>query len=487
MRKYWIAAVLFAVFVSVVQSYLALSVPGFSDDAAYVRLRNAQHILETGLPITQDSLVPRRSVVVSLFDYVLAGVALFLPLETAGKVVPNVLAGVLAIAFFWLALRVGRNPQAALLATIVLVTLPEVVGLFNSISPLVLVLIGACVLHVCLANGGRGWWGLMFVATLGLLAVTHPSVIVLVLGVGVTILLKLSERVLEREELELGLFSVFFVMTASVVAYRKLLREFGIALLSASVPEQVAATLFPPLSILDAITSIGIVTIGVALTTVYQTLFYEKKTRLHYAIGLLAAASVLLWGGFVPARLGMLFFVLPAVLLFGAGYARFTRYVRQTRIAQHAWIIHTCLILFLLSTNVLQSAVSVQNALRRAPSRGELDVASWIRDVTDANVTVVSPPVRGEFLAYATGRKVVLDTFYSLTPDAQVRFTDVSGMFTTPFEIEAVALMERYGAGVMYVPSFVPLPRYVPGRCFSVAYASDATVVAKSPLCKVVL
>ena len=104
---------------------------------------------------------------------------------------------------------------------------------------------------------------------------------------------------------------------------------------------------------------------------------------------------------------------------------------------------------------------------------------------TPFDATIVTVPSRGEYLAYKTDRKVILDPMYYLIPDAQSRYADVARLFATSLEIEAVLLMDKYQSAVIYAPEFVPVPGYVPGNCFSIAYSNGAGVYAKSPLCKV--
>ncbi len=486
MKKYWLLAALFAVLVLAVRLYLAFLVSGLGDDSAYLHLRNAEHIIATGVPMFEDLLVSREGMLFSLFDYLLAAAGFFASLELAAKILPNIFAAVLVLIFFWLSLRAFRNPKAALFATVVLSTLPDFfASTFNSGSSLPLVFVFIAILHLLLLEiSAKSAW--VYVIVLALLALTHPSVVIFVLGVGIALLLKLSENArLSRQEIELALLSIFFTLTSMLFVYRSQLARFGFSLLYSSAPKELASALFVPLSILGAVASIGIVTILFILLIMYNTLFRERKGQMQYIIGMLAAASLLLWTGLVPADTGMLFFAFPAVLLFGAGYANFMAYMRNTRVADKAWIIHTCILVFALLTNLLQTAVMVQEQLAGAPDAAEGDAAAWISQYTPLNATVLTVPVRGEFVAYKTNRKVVLDSLYYFIPNAPLIYADVERVFTTSLEIEAASLMEKHGAEYIYAPWFVRQPKYVPGRCFSVAYTNRASVYRKSPICVV--
>ncbi|MBI4016717.1 MAG: hypothetical protein HY363_03415 [Candidatus Aenigmarchaeota archaeon] len=480
MKRYWLLVVLFAFSAAALRTYLAFSVQGFSDDASYLHLRNARNIMVSGVPIVHDSLVPREGVLFSLFDYLLAGVGFLMPVEIAAKVLSNVFFFVLVIVFFWLSFCLCRSQKAALFAAVVFASLPDITATFNSASGLLLAFVFLCVLNVALLRRSV----LLYVVALVLFTFLHPSVILFVFSLGVSVLLMLSEkRVLRGEIVELVLFSVFFVLAVEMFVHAKLLAQ-GVQVLSAHVPEEVLSLTFTSLTILGAVAGVGLVTVFFMLLAVYRALV-EKQCALYYMIGLLAVSSVLLWFKLVPVQTGMLFFVYAAVLLFGVGYADFMLYVQKTRMSNFSWAIHGSIVLFVISANVVQAFGQVRSGLESAPDVFEDDAASWIAQYAPSDVVILTVPARGEYLAYKTRRQVVLDTMYYAIPDAPSRYADVARLFATSLEIEAVSIMEKYGAGMVYSPKYVVQPLYLPGNCFSIAYSNGASVYSKSPLCSV--
>jgi len=480
MKQYWLLVVFFSLAFAGVRTYLALSVQGFSDDGAYLHLRNAQHIMKTGVPIVNDVLILREGVVISLFDYILAAGGFVMPLELAAKILPNLFAILSGIVFFILSFKLSNNWKTALFSMIVFNLLPVFFSTLNAASEITLVLLLFSLLYISLLTT-KPW---LYVLCLILLVLVHPSAAVFILGLCITVLLLLGEkRNLPNELIEILLFSIFFTFTVELIMYVKPLQNFGIGLLAAAFPKEALPTAFKSLTILGAAASVGIVTIIFALTTLYSALV-EKKTNLYYIIGLISASSILLWFKLVPAETGMLFFGYATVLLFSAGYSSFAEYLEKTRLSNFAWLIHSILVIFILTTTSVQAASAITERLRFSPDTAEKDAAEWITQYA-SDMLILTVPERGNYIAYMTEKKVILDTKYHLMPDAQQKYSDISRLFSTSLEIEAVTIMEKYGANLIYSPPHIPQPKYVPSNCLSIAYNNGASVYAKSSACKV--
>ncbi len=481
MKKYWFFVWLLAFFVLGTRLYVAFLVEGFSDDAAYTHLRIVEHIRNTGLPLVYDSLISRYVLSFSLFDYLLAALSFFMTSEMAAKIVPNFFAALLVPVFFLLARTLSKSVFAAFFSTVLFSFYPDFFAYtFNSASPLPFVFFLLTSLSLSLFSVSRSIFPFVFL--LLLFALTHPSILLFAAGLGVALLLKLTQQnMLSHEDVEITLFTLFFVFTTQLLVYHAPLLQFGSSLLSSNVPEVLLPSTFPSLSILDAIGHIGIVTIIITLMVAYRVLLSQQK-HLYFFIALLSIDSLFLWMRLIPLHLGLLFFVFASFLLLNVGMGDLVVYLRKTRLVR-AWSIPAVLVVLVVVSTLFPLFSTVQKQLYQAPTLFELDAARWLAQSTPQNTTVIAPPSRGAFLAYTANRSVVLDTYYSSTPDAPQKYVDIMRLFITPFEIEAVDLMEKYGAEYIFAPVFVPKPKYVPSTCFSIAYMHHVRVYAKSSSC----
>ena len=481
MKKYWFFVVLLALVVFGIRVYLAFSVLGFSDDAAYTRLRVVEHVQNTWLPLVHDPLIARHSLSFSFFDYVLAIFSFFTSVEGVAKVIPNLFAALLVPFFFLLALKLSKNAFAAFFSTLLFSFYPDFFAYtFNSASHIPFVFFLLTVLSLSLFSVSRSV--IPFVFFLLLFALTHPSVLLFAAGLGIALLLTLAQQnVLSHENVEVTLFTLFFVFTTQLLLYHAPLLQFGASLLSSNVPEELLPSTFPSLSILDAIAHIGIFTIIITLVVAYQALLNRNKS-LYFFIALLSITSLFLWMKLIPLHLGMLFFVFASFLLLNVGVGHFLEYLKKIRLVR-SWIIPAVFVVVIFISTTYPLFSTIRNQMHQAPSLFEMEAARWLAQSTPSQTMVIAPPSRGAFLAYTANRSVILDTYYFTTLDAPQKYVDIMRLFTTPFEIEAVDIMEKYHADYIFAPLFVPKPKYIPSTCFSIAYVYRARVYAKSSSC----
>lgn len=483
MRTYWILVVLLAITITGTRSYLALSTTEFSDDTAYARLRDTQNILTTGLPIVNDPLVPRPKALINAFEYILAGTALLIPLETAAKIIPNIFAGLLTITYFILTLRLTNAPYPALLATITLSILPDLYArTFNSASALPTTLFLLTLILIGLT--GKQGLRMLTLSTTALLitAYTHPSLIIITTGIGLALTLKLlQQHPLTKNEQEYGLFSTFYTLTTYLIIYRTPLAFFGITFLTATIPQELLQHTFENLTILTAVAHLGAFPLTLALKTTYQTLSKNNNPTLLYPIGIGGTAALLTWLKLAPANTSMIFFAYALYILFAEGYKQLTTYLHQTKTAQYTPVIHTILFIIIIIPTLHQLTTLTTQRLSLAPTQEEHTTTEWIAQNTPPTSKILTQPTRAQYIAYKTQRPIIMDTTYYLTPNAHQTYTDIQRFYTTPIEIEAVSIAQKYETNYAYAQPAIPIPRYIPGRCFSLAHST--TIYAKSPEC----
>src|SRR3989344_4501520 len=112
---------LLAIFLLVlaVRLYYAFQTPYLSNNDDYFTAREIEHIKETKLPMTYDSLSygGRTHIGSPVFYYILAFFNIFMPLELVGKIIINIFASLLVIAVYLIAYELTKRSDAALFSS----------------------------------------------------------------------------------------------------------------------------------------------------------------------------------------------------------------------------------------------------------------------------------------------------------------------------------------------------------------------------------
>jgi len=204
--------ILIFVLVLATRLFFAFQTEGFLTDESYFHIRQVNNILETGLPLFEDELLPegRLFTFSPLFDYVLWFFSLFGPIEVMGKIVSNLFATSLLIGIYLFARLFTRNEHVALVSALISGFIPIFIGeTFASISvyPLAFSLLLFFLYTYLHLPENLAW----FVITLFILVFLHPISLIFILGLCFYYLLVIIEGLpLEKWESEVILFSLFF-------------------------------------------------------------------------------------------------------------------------------------------------------------------------------------------------------------------------------------------------------------------------------------
>jgi asparagine N-glycosylation enzyme membrane subunit Stt3 len=490
-----VAAVCIVVFA--LRLYIAFSTDGFSSDDAYFNLRQIENIRNKGLPLYNDPLSwgGRHYVFSPVFHYAVAAGALILPVNIAAKVMPNLFAVLLIPVIFLIARRIAKKEGVALFTAIFSAFVPVWFGYtINTVSPITLTMLLLFFVIYSSMRIQEQKWRYLYLAGLIVLSFTHPLALLFVLGLVFYLILVLVEQLkVERAEIEIALFSVFFVLWSQFLIYKNFIIAHGPAVIWQNIPAALLSSQFAEITVLYAIYQIGILPVLYGVFVIYRYLFRRKHKMTYFLIAFTLAAAVLLWFRLIPIRLGMMLLGMFLIVLFSRWVGFFLTYVPTTRFQRIVPLLVTMLVLAFVLTGFLPSWYAGWFVQSQTPSPAEAGAYEWIRVQTSADSTVVTYVNEGHKVAELAKRKNVIDSHFIEQKDAKQRLHDTDRIFSTVLGVEAAELMERYDANVILLSPEtkekfrISTLRYAErSKCFSQTFSEGGYVVfVKMPYCKV--
>ena len=451
-RTVMLLIVLFAVVLSL-RLYFAFSLHYFSSDDSYFHLRQVEHIRSTGLPIFYDDLSfsGRTHVFSPVFDYLIALFALFLPVVFAAKLVTNVFAASFVFFAYLVAKKVSHNSFAAFSAAFLSGFVPVFfAGTAAALSPVSVVLPLMFFLIYAFLRINEKPWLFCYLFLLVFLTLMTPLVLIFILGLFIYLLVILIEQLKPcREELEVSLFSIFFVLWAHFIIFKRLFVFHGPALIWQNIPPDILSNYFVKANIAVIIYGVGILPFVLGMYLVYLYSFKKKDLFVYLTISFAASAGFLLWLRLITLENGMMFFGAFLVILFALWLNYFLGYVKQSRASRYRSAFVALIFAGLLLFSVYPSLeMAVRNV--HSISDEEISALNWIARNSPDDAVVVASPDEGNLVAAIAGRRNVIDSRFLLQPDAKQRLYDVRRIYTANLEIEVIGLLDKYDADYIY-------------------------------------
>ncbi len=477
--------------------FIAFSSAGLSGDDAYFHLRQIEHIQHTGLPLFEDPLSygGRTYVFSPLFHYVIAATTLILPVTVAVKAVPNLLATLLMPIIYLIVRRLSKREGVALFTAIFSSFVPVWFGhTINTLSPITLAIPLLFFVLYAWMRVEDARWRYVYLCSLIVFAFTHPLSLLFVLGLMLYLILLLVEHMeCERTALEVTIFSIFFVLWSQFLMYKKFIIAHGPGVVWQNIPASLLSSFFADVTILTAIYQISFLPVVYGVFVVYRYLFRRKHKMTYFLIAFTLAAGLLLWFRLIPLQFGLVLLGMFLLVLFSRWVDFYLGYILTTRFHRFSGLYILILIIAFVLTSVLPSWGVAWNTQRDALSPEGLRAYSWIRDNTPSDAVIVAAVEEGHRITALTGRKNVLDLHFLLQRDAKQRVQDVNRILTTTIGIEALELLERYGASTILVSpttkqaSDIHALSYADAsRCFARTFDEGGYLVyQKHPYCQV--
>jgi hypothetical protein len=467
--------VLIFAFALALRLFFAFKAPHFTDDQAYFTLRQVESILETGVPLYTDDLSygGRVSIFLPLYYYVLAFFGLFMPMTLVLKLIPNIMASTIVLLTYSITLHTTRKWKVALftaaIATVVPVYTSQTVNNASPYSLAAPLMFLALYLYMRTAQDKR--YALPYLLAFFVLATTHASASVFLLGLLIHLLLaKLGGLKTNRSEVELALFSTLFLLWSYFTIFKNIFLSYGASFLWQNIPAGVLSSYFRDITLIDAINQIGLIPLSAGIYLLYRYLFRVRNRSIYLLTSFTISVSLLLWLRLISFFGGLILLGLILTLFFGQFFSLFLDYIRKTKFSKLVPYAVGLAVLLLLATSGASTLFYTDREIRRGFGDDEINALVWLRENTNESATVLGTLEEGHLITAVAQRSNVMDSNFLLAPDVDQRLQDLSTMYTTSSQIEAVKLFTQYDVGYIFFSINGKL-RY---KRTSLSYAEDA-------------
>ena len=321
------------------------------------------------------------------------------------------------------------------------------------------------------------WYVLLFLV----LSLTSSATFLLLMGFGIYLLLSVIERKkINREELEVILFSVFFFIWTQFLFFKNLFIEKGISFIWQNVPPQIIQEYFPGVSVIQALVLISIIPFLVGVFVVYRSLFQLKNEKSFLLISFVISTILLTWLKLIEFKLSLAFFSIILAILFSHFYQDLEIYIKKTKLANLNKNLPIILIILLVLTMTFPAVKAAFD--QETPSSEEVDAFLWLSKNTPENSKVLALLEEGHLVTYYGERKNVMDNKFASIKNVEEKFADLNALFTTRFQTQAIDLVEKYNIDYIMFTTKAQNKygqsnfKYLSIDCFERVYKTDTRV-----------
>ena len=455
-KNNWSALVLVLLFIFVLSTrlFFALKTPEFSSDHAYFVLNQVEIISNTGFPSITEAGTGAISIFPPMFYYILAFFNLFMPIFVVGKVIPNVLAASTIFIVFAISMKFTRNHEASIFAAALSGFIPIFfLETFNSISvyslvvPLVLFSFYA---FLMISNDDK--FIPIYIGSILILSFTHPSVFfVIAAQILYFAFVKIEGLKHKNVEIEAIMVSMFIVIWSQFLIFKNAFIEYGPNIIWQNIPSQIFADYFHSITLLYAITMIGIVPSFAGVSIFFRYVRERKSKFIFFFLSYSIPIFMMLWLRMIIPTTGLILLSASLVVVLSKYYQIFLNYLKKTKFSSLRVPIVSILVIITFFTTLSPTFAMINSKLEDAPSHDKIQVLEWIKYNTDTDATILSSYEEGFLISYYTKRKTVVDSNFLLNEDIDNILDDINTFFTTIYLIDAMRILEKYNVDYIFV------------------------------------
>ncbi len=447
----------------------------FSLDS-YYHIRLIEEIKQDFIPNFHDELSygGRFFIFPPVYQYVVA-IVMSIP-GMGGQLVSvhHLMAALLAIIAFFIGQNLGGTQAGVLSAAAVFLVPGMIMVNLIEVTPLTLAIFFLFCQIYLLFKSHKQIHALKFILLSILFPLTSPISLISIPVFGLYFLyLHLLGGEPRPGEYELVGFAVFLTVLENLLVYYRPLAMNGISSLFGQVPAELTSV--SHLSLLSAVNAIGlpfIIAGGLMLRYYIQNGYFARQTA-----GILAILSTSLIMLLFPrmlapeACLGILGVCL--AILSGPFLIQIWNYVERTKFYQYSWKVAIIAGVCIVSAGVIQCLLVLPQL--HPISSDEKVMFEYLRDFVAEGAVVLAPVEYGHAISGIGKKGNVADAQYIGIAEPEKIIEDITSVYGTESELQAVRIMDKYKASHLIVSEFIP--KFITDRCFRKLFQSKELIL----------
>ncbi len=426
----------------------------YMDYDAYFALRQIEHISKTGFPLFNDPLSyqGRTFLFTPAYYYFLAFFSLFMPLNIAVKLIPNILASSVIFIIYFFSYKITKNKNISLITSFLSVFIPVWFLDINTLTTdyfSIIIMFIILLLFLNLENKNHLNWSIFLLI---LLVFSSPLVFILVLGLLVYVAIcRIEQKQVRTGRIEWVLFALFLSVWANLLIYKNALVNHGIRVIWKNLPQTVLREYFISLSFPQMFSYIGILPLILGVLAMYFA-FHERKNKVVFLITAMASLIfILLFFTLIELKTGLLILSMLMVIASSFTLKIFYIYFTKTKIS----FIYRFMLIFFVGIFLLSSGFSsvktARDSLSKTPTESEVDSLRWLQEHSNPAETTLITADKGYLLNYYSNTMNVADNNFLLMNDVETRLQDIRIIYTSRLESPAAEKLNYYGVDYIYL------------------------------------
>lgn len=428
-------------------SSVAFISPSLKNDGSHFILRNAENIKENGIPLYNDQLSygGRTNMFNPGTPFLIAGLLTIFPKSVALYIIPVLIASTISIAIYFITKKLTKKNTIAFFTSIMSVSLPVYIqNTANSINTIFITIPLMFFAIFYFINIGEGKKNIYpFLITIIGLALITPHILILgLILITYAILLRTTNIVIEQNQKEAIIFTVFFAIWSQFLIYKNALTIHGPAIIWQNIPLEILQNFFTDLELVAIITYIGIVPLVCGVYALYKYTFISRDPKLYMIIASTGVITALLLLRLLPLEIGLIYLGLLLTICTGLFIVKSTEFIKETKYKQY----HKLSGILIMSIFAITTGSSTIIALQEKPfiDNTKLETYAWIKENIPENSTLLTTLEEGHSLTYYTNRKNIIDTHFLGIHDINERANDIRIMYISPSIVKALQLLNFY-------------------------------------------
>ncbi len=487
-----LAAIFMAVFLFRV--YFAFNTATFSPES-YFDTRQIINIRFFGLPIFQDELSfsGRQFFFMPLFHYLIAGLSFLFPLQMVLKIAPNFFASLTVIIAYLIAFELTKDKTASLAASLAAGIVPVLaLKTINTVSAYSLAIPLFFFLIYCIMKIEERIYVWLFISGFLFITFLHPISLLLITGLLFYIaMIKLEQIKYDAAEAELILFATLLGTWLTFLFFKTPLLVHGSALVWQNIPKAILEQHFASFDILQEIFRIGVIPFMAGLFVIYKYMLRQHVKDVYLFMSFALAILLLLWLKLIKIEIGLIFLGVIFSILFAQFVKESLIYLESTRFSHHKRIFVAAIFALIIITSGIPALQLAKESVSEAPSEEKVKALLWLKTNSKSDSVVLAPVEEGHLISGIAQRKNIADTNFLLVKDAEIRTNDIDAVYSTPYKIEAIKILNKHNADYIFLSRSTV--QYYAGEalkyandknCFELVLDSNEVQIYKS-LCRV--